>query len=302
MRIAVTGATGMLGDACIRRFVERGDEILALARNPLSNKRYMGAGNVIQQMTDYSLDHLATCLKGIDAIVHLAAMRPNPKADAQGFKPYFEANAQVTENLLRIANQANVELFCQASSISVYSSDNKVPFCEKDLPIPLNFYGTSKLVCEQLATLYAKQQRMRTVSLRISQIVGNDQSQSAKMLMRFMALAQAKQPLPLWGEGRGARDMIYIKDVVSAIEASLDSSATIGIFNIGGGYAVTNLEIAETINDVFGNSGKLYFDNSRAEIERNFYMDTAHAESVLGWARMWTLSAAFEDIRKNINE
>ena len=29
MRIAVTGATGMLGEACIRRFVERGDEVVA---------------------------------------------------------------------------------------------------------------------------------------------------------------------------------------------------------------------------------------------------------------------------------
>lgn len=295
MKIAVTGASGMLGDACIRRFVERGDEIFALVRKPF-DKEYSGPGSVTQQVTNFSQADLKTCLKQVDAIVHLAAMRPNLEADTLGFQPYFEANVKTTENILRVASELGIQRFCQASSISVYSSFNSVPFRETDFPVALNFYGASKIACEQMAMLYAKQNAMRTISLRIAQILGNDQLQSGKMLMKFMSMARTKEALPLWGEGRDARDTVYIKDVVTAIEASIDNNEANGIFNIGGGRAITNREVAESINLVFGNEGNLFFDRTHQESDREFYMDCSRAESELGWKRQWTLLSAIQDL------
>lgn len=297
MKIAVTGATGMVGKACIHRFVKRGDEVVALARRPFV---WTGEPNVrmTSRITDYSRDDLRPALRGVEGIVHLGAMRPNTQADATGYRPYFEANVQTIENLLLAAGDEGVRKFCLASSISVYSQHNRMPYREADCPWPLSFYGVSKVACEHLALLYANRSAMRVVALRIAQILGYDDTHKSKMLMRFIDLARRKECLPLWGDGVGARDTVYLEDVVSAFEISLNHDDSSGVFNIGSGRAFSNREIAETINEVFENTGHLSFDRSRMEDTRCFFMDSSKAEQALGWRRQWTLRAALEDMRR----
>ena len=296
MRIAITGATGMVGQACIDRFVTRGDDVVALLRKP-SGQMGNATKRISIHVTDYSRSDLRLALRGIEAIVHLGAMRPNAEADAIGYRPYFEANVQTTENLLCAALDEGVKTFCLASSISVYSLYNQVPYQEKDNPFPLSLYGASKLACEHLVGLYARQGPLRWVSLRIAQILGPDKSRSEAMLMRFMTQARKKEKLTLWGTGAGARDAVYIKDVVAAFEVALDQGSPSGIFNIGGGRAFSNREIAETINEVFDNEGNFTIDASRPEDTSVFYMDGSRAETELGWRRQWDLRSGFEDMQ-----
>ena len=66
----------------------------------------------------------------------------------------------------------------------------------------------------------------------------------------------------------------------------------------GGGRAYSHREVAETINDVFGNSGNLVFDQSRREDTSVFYMDCSRAKSDLGWHPVWTLRDGLEDMRR----
>lgn len=297
MKIVVTGATGMVGKACIRRFIKRGDEVVALARRPFV---WTGEPDVwlTNRTTDYSRDDLRRALHGVEAIVHLAAMRPNAQADAIGYRPYFEANVQTTENLLLAAGDEGITKCCLASSISVYSEHNRMPYREADCPWPSSYYGVSKVACEHLALLYASRSAMKVVALRIAQILGNDDTYKNKMLMQFIALARRKQYLTLWGEGADARDTVYLNDVVSAFVLALDHDVSSGVFNIGGGRAFSNREVAETINEVFDNVGHLTFDRSRAEENRYFFMDCSKAEQELGWRRQWTLRTALQDMRR----
>lgn len=296
MRIAITGAAGMVGQACIDRFVSRGDYVVSLARKS-GGRMTTATEGICTWVTDYSTGDLRQALRGIEAIVHLGAMRSNAPADAKGYRPYFEANVQTTENLLRAAVEENVETFCLASSVSVYSLGNHVPYRESEAPFPLSFYGASKLACEHLAGLYARQAPLRWVSLRIAQILGVEKRRSEAMFMKFMAMAKKKQKLMLWGAGEGARDAVYIKDVVTAFQLALDRGSASGSFNIGGGRAFSNREIAETINEVFGNVGNLAIDASRREDTSVFYMDCSRAAAELGWRRQWDLRTGLEDIQ-----
>lgn len=296
MRIAITGATGMVGQACTERFVSRGDEVVSLARK-FGGRMATAKARIGTWFTDYSADDLRRALRGIDAIVHLGGMRPSPQADAEGYTPYFDANVRSTENLLRAAIDEGVKTFCLASSISVYSLENDVPYREKQRPCPASFYGASKLSCEHLAGLYARQDTLRWVSLRMARILGHDETQREAMLMRFMALARNKQKLVLWGSGSGARDTVYIRDVVSAFERALDQGSASGVFNIGGGRAYSNREIAETINEVFDNVGNLAVDAARKEDTSVFYMDCSRAEAELGWRRQWDVREGLEDMQ-----
>lgn len=294
MKIAVTGATGMLGKACIEYFSKSGHEVLALARRKFTNPVHQE--NVTSHVTDYSKSDLRYALQGVDSVVHLAAMRPNPQADSQGYRSYFEANVKTTENLLFAAGESGCGSISLASSISVYSAWNRVPYREADYPYPLNLYGASKLACEHLLYLYSKRWSTRWTSLRIAQIIGLETSRD-KMVMRFLDLARRKEPLPLWGKGVGARDAVYVKDVVAAIECTLDNQGISGVYNIGGGRAFSHHEVAETINATFDNVGNITFLSSQPEDTSFYFMECQRAQSELGWQRRWNLSSAFKDLR-----
>lgn len=296
MKIVVTGATGMIGEALVERLLTRGDDVVALSRG--LHGIPAGRGDRLHcEVTDYSDTQLQAALRGAQAVVHLAAMRPTPEAEGRGFDPYYEANVKLTEDLLIAAGEAGVKTFCQASTIAVYSLRNRVPFRETDAPHPLSFYGASKLASEKLGELHGRKLGMRVVSLRLAQILGRDSTRREGMFMRFMHLARNGETLQLWGEGRGARDAVYIEDVVGAFECALAEAAPAGSYNIGGGRAYSNLEVAEAVNKVFGNRGKLTFDLSRQEDRSVYYMDSSSAETELGWRRKWSFVEGLEALR-----
>ena len=117
------------------------------------------------------------------------------------------------------------------------------------------------------------------------------------MLATFLERARRGEPLVLWGEGGGGRDLIYVRDAARAVAAALAPRAPAGAFNIGSGRPHSFREVAETINAVFGNPGGLRFDPTRPEETTVAYMDCRRAAEHLGWAPRWDLRSALEDLR-----
>lgn len=66
-----------------------------------------------------------------------------------------------------------------------------------------------------------------------------------------MELSVANQPIPIYGTGAGGRDLIYIKDVIRALDVGLKAKDVSGIFHIGRGAVLTNLEIAQEFCRIF---------------------------------------------------
>ncbi len=296
MKIAVTGAGGFIGRYVVERLVQRGDQVLAIDCVP-NACAWAGDRITFLQSSLDSKDALREAFSGLDAIVHLAARRGGLSEDVMGFRPFFEANIQVTENVLQAAAEAGVTKVCQASSIAVYSSDNRTPYTEDQPPIPRSLYGLSKLACEHIATLLMRRFPIRVTSLRLAQVFG-DGEREGLMLVKFVRQAYQKEVLRVWGEGKSARDIVYVRDVVGAIERAVAPDTPCGVFNIGGGKAYTVLEIAQTVNKVFDNEGQLVLDPSQEERDEYFFMDCSLAETHLGWKRQWTLQSGLEDMKK----
>jgi nucleoside-diphosphate-sugar epimerase len=117
---------------------------------------------------------------------------------------------------------------------------------------------------------------------------------------RMIEGALAKQELGVWGQGRGARDYLYIKDVTSAIRAALAKPQLGGIFNVSSGVPVSYIELAETINRVFDNTGNLRLLGDRRADERVQYLACDRAARKLGWQPRWSLEAALHDLQETI--
>lgn len=298
MKIAVTGANGFVGRAMVRHLCEKGHEVVAVVRDQETVPVKFPEGTM-RRVSDFSRADLRNCFSGVEAVIHLAGKRLIPAAE--GFRPFWEANVRLTEIVILAAREAGVPRFSQASSLSVYSVKNQMPCKECDVPIPAGFYGLSKLTCEYIASTYARSYPIRINALRLAGILGCGDATAEKegfMLSKFVQQARARQTITIWGKGEQARDTIYIKDAVNALEKAIQLYAPQGVFNIGAGRAISVREMAETANAVFANDGNLIFDLSKPEDNCSFYMDSSRAVELLGWRQEWSLKEALEDMRK----
>ena len=250
MKVAITGATGLVGQKVMRRLKNGGFEVIPLTRNTKE-------GHI---STDYSIESLTTIFENIDAVVHLAAKRGENSETYEKFR----INEKLTENiLLAMKNTNRCKRIIYLSSISVYSGESDLPWSEETLPKPEGFYGLSKLSCEHLCRIYQKFGINYTV-LRCAHILGIEEK--GYMLSKFMSKAYHREQICVIGKSVARREFIYVKDVANAIAWALISEQSINqTFNLGYGEGYTNLQIALLINRAFGNEGNLQYKSDKLE-------------------------------------
>jgi len=296
MKIAITGATGFVGKHLVNFLLNRGHDVIAIGRNINKLDEYFKSVDKFE--TDYSFESLVNGIKKVDAIVHLAAKRLSRDTDPFRLNPFINSNILATENLLLAAKENNISKICQTSTIGVYSEHNSVPFKEDEFPSPNNFYGVSKLTCEQIANIFSAQTNVKVTNLRLAYLFGRGEREDL-VFMKYLALAKKKLTLQVWGSGKTSVDYIYVKDIVSAIDKAIQPEAPYGTYNIGSGSSYSILEIAKAINEVFDNNDNIQLDGSKKERGGNIFMDCSKAKEMLNWESEFTLYQALKNIKNN---
>lgn len=147
MRAVVTGATGFLGGALVEKLLERGDEVLALGRDPADMARRL-PGQVVCAAFDLQDPHPPQGLRAGDVVFHCAALLGNAKASRE---EYLRANTESVRVLALAARDAGVALFQFVSSVSAHGPEGRedAPLHEGSPFRPASIYGESKALAEQ---------------------------------------------------------------------------------------------------------------------------------------------------------
>lgn len=280
MRVAVTGATGLIGSELIKELRNR-IEVRGLTR---------GEDTDILYHTDYSMESLASIFESVDVVVHLAAIR----GQGTDYRHFIE-NAILTENVLKASIRANVDKVIYMSSIAVYSDVNRVPWVEDQLVNPQTFYGLSKITGEYLCELYSRKGMDYTI-FRCGIVLGI--TNNNRMTDIFIQRAAEQKTITVKGKSRAKRDFIYLKDVVRALvwEIFFDHNKN-QVYNLGSNSAYTNLEVAKEINHVFENNGNLVYLDNCSEGLVDSRMDSSKLKRA-GFKLKYDLSSALADIRR----
>jgi len=170
-------------------------------------------------------------------------------------RPFYEPNVASIADLVTAAKEVGLRRIVLASTIAVYAPACGLPYRESATPKPINAYALSKLMAEQHLELLTRSGPVSSVALRLAAVYGHGEK-GTPALMKFVGLAQARETITLSGNADYRIDQLYVRDATSAMIAALQSDAR-GSYNIGGGRALPVLEIAQTINEVFGNAGNL---------------------------------------------
>ncbi len=167
-----------------------------------------------------------------DQIIHLAA-RAGVRPSLQEPALYQRVNVEGTVNLLEAARKHGVKKITIASSSSVYGVNAKVPFTETD-PIfsAISPYAASKLACEALGHVYHHVYGMDVAMLRFFTVYGPRQRPDLA-IHKFAQLIERGKPIPVFGDGKTARDYTYVTDTLDGIIACTRKEFGFEIFNLG---------------------------------------------------------------------
>jgi len=166
----------------------------------------------------------------------------------------LEASFLETQLLLRAAAAHRTPLLLTSTS-EVYGKSAKPEFGEDDdlLIGPPGqsrwSYACSKLTDEFLALAYAREKNLPVTIARLFNTVGPKQTGRYGMVLpRFIAAANANEPLKVFGDGKQTRCFCLVNDVVEALVRLQDCNKARGeIFNIGGTEEISMLELAQLV-------------------------------------------------------
>ncbi len=233
MRVLVTGGTGFVGGAIVRRLVERGDDVRVLARGLSGTRVPPGVEMIRGDVAEPGAVARATA--GRDVVFHVAA-----KAGIAGSAPSFRrANVEGTERVLEACRRHGTPRLVYTSSPSVVFDGRDVEGGDESLPYPRRHdapYPATKAEAERLV-LAAADDGFATVALRPHLVWGPGDNH---LVPRILARARAGV-LRRVGDGRNRVDATYIDNVADAHLLAADRLSPGGPIS-GRAYFITNGE------------------------------------------------------------
>lgn len=244
----VTGATGALGPAVVAELLAGGWRVRSLSaaappeRSPAREHPF-----TVADINDR--EALRETLRGIDVVVHMAALlhveRPGPELEAE----YVRVNVEGTRSVVEEAAAAGVRQVVLLSSICVYGPQVGM-VTEDATPRPETFYARTKLAAEEIVVhARAADGRPLGTALRLGAVYGASLKGNYERLVRVLARGRF---LPV-GEGLNRRTLVYEKDVAAAIRLVAAGTEGLGrVFNVTDGRVHTVRAITDAICGALG--------------------------------------------------
>ncbi len=262
-RILVTGGAGLIGSATIDLLLQKHapKQIVILdnlVRGTLANvERAMRDPRLSLIQGDIcDVDTVKHATQGMDAVIHLAALRIT--ACAADPRRAMQVMCDGSFNVVEAAREAGVRKIVAASSASIYGLAESFPTREDHHPYNnQTWYGASKVMLEGLLRSYHAMHALPYAAMRYFNVYGPRMDLHGKyteVLIRWMERIAAGQPPLILGDGKQTMDFVYIDDVARANVLALLSDADDEVFNVASGTETSLSELATALLRVMGSS------------------------------------------------
>jgi dihydroflavonol-4-reductase len=246
MRILVTGATGKIGNAVAKRLVARGDEVVALARDPARARAELPAGVELATGDVTDPASLARACEGIDGVFNCMGIFEQWLPDPDTFD---RVNADGARNVVAAARDAGARRVVHTSTFDVFDAPRGGTVREDRVAdYPRNTaYERSKQRAEELVLAEAAKGDTGLVICNPSTVFGPGPWQGAGLDGMFRDLLRRRLPaLP-----PGGMTLVYADDVAAGHLAAFDRGKSGERYILADGYA-TMRELAEATVEIAG--------------------------------------------------
>ena len=308
--ILVTGAAGYIGSHATLALTQAGYEVVAL--DDLSTgKRWAvpdGTPFVEGDIGDAALVARLFERHHCNAVMHFAGSIEVGESVIHPLD-YYRNNVTGSLVLLDAARRAGVAQFVFSSSAAVYGEPERQPIVEDSPTRPINPYGWTKLMFEQMLADTARAHGMATAALRYFNVAGADPDGRAgescekpsHLIKRAVQVAIGVLPeLKIFGEdyptpdGTCVRDYIHVSDLVDAHLIALRHLETNGgglVLNCGHGKGISVREVVAAVERVTGDALPVSVAPRRPGDPAALVAATGRIADKLGWTPRYDLDA-----------
>ena len=299
--ILVTGGAGYIGSHVVKQLGALGEKVIILDNLYSGFAESVLAGElVVGHTADKTLVKSLIEKHHIDTVMHFAAHTVVPESVSNPLK-YYQNNTASTLALLEACTETGVQQFVFSSTAAVYGIPEN-PLCTEDTPTqPINPYGMSKLMSEQMLKDLGASSAMRYVILRYFNVAGSDplgqigQSTKNATLLTKVAVEAAigkRAQVSIFGtdyetpDGTGVRDYIHVEDLASAhIQALsyLRREASSVTLNCGYGHGFSVREVLATVEKITGTKLTIKEEPRRAGDPPMLIAEAHKIRTLLDW-------------------
>ena len=281
-KILVTGGNGFLGKHLVAKLRELQPKQISI---PTSK--------------EFDFRNQADCksaLKNIDVVIHLAANVGGIGYNQENPGSLFYDNLVMGVHLMEEARKADVQKFVSVGTICAYPKFTPVPFKEDDLwngyPEETNApYGLAKKMLLVQGQAYRQQYDFNAIYLLPVNLYGPgdnfDPASSHVIPALIKKFVEAKnsgaKEVVVWGSGTPTREFLYVEDAARGILLATEKYNKSDPVNLGSSFEISIAELAKTIGEVVGYSGKIVFDASKPDGQPRRKLDVSKAKGEFGF-------------------
>jgi UDP-glucose 4-epimerase len=301
MKVLVTGGAGYIGSHVVRQLGDAGHDIVVYDNLSTGYEWAVTYGElVVGDLADTdAIDQLFEKHK-FEAVLHFAAHIVVPESVENPLK-YYRNNTRNTLNLLGAIEKHKVPYMVFSSTAAVYGMPDEKVLTE-DMPLaPINPYGASKMMSEQMIRDLSAASDLKYVILRYFNVAGanlegrlGQATPEATHLIKVACECArgVREGMKVFGidyetrDGTCIRDYIHIEDLAKAHVMALDYMAKGGdsdILNCGYGSGFTVTEVVDVVKEVSGVDFPVEAVGRRAGDPDALMADNSKIKRVLGW-------------------
>jgi NAD dependent epimerase/dehydratase len=302
MKILVTGADGFIGSHLAEKLVKLGHEVRAFIYYNSFNS--WGWIDSFEESIKKNLDVFAgdirdpnglrVAMKGIDAVLHLAALIAIPFS-YHSPDSYVDTNIKGTLNVLQAARDQDTKRVLVTSTSEVYGTAQYVPIDENHPYQGQSPYSATKIGADRLAESFYRSFDLPVTIVRPFNTYGPRQSARAIIPTVITQLLSGKEVVKL-GSLTPTRDFNYVKDTVNGFIEILASDKTIGEeINIATQQEISMGEIARQLIDIINPNAKIVQDEQRIRPEKSEVNRLLGSNAKIKKLTAWTPQYSLKD-------
>jgi UDP-glucose 4-epimerase len=301
MNIVVVGGAGYIGSHMVKRLIKLGHHVMVI--DNLSK----GYRQAVKTDEFYLIDiadsvQLSTffATHSVDAVFHFASFIE--VAESIKFpEKYYQNNYHATRVLLEVMVKHGVKHFVFSSTAAIFGQPLYTPIDEKHPQRPINPYGESKRLVEEMLGEFDREHGLKSVALRYFNAAGADpdgelgecHQPETHLIPLVLQVASKRRPsITIFGDdydtpdGTCIRDYIHVNDLADAHLKAIDylvREHTSLAFNLGNGKGFSVKQIIDVAQQVTGEAIRVEHGARRDGDPDILVADASLAKEVLGW-------------------
>lgn len=305
MRVLVVGGAGYIGSHMVKMLLDQGHSVITFDNLSSGFRDAVLGGEFVKgDLVDTArLDEVFTAHQP-DAVMHFASYIQVGESVKHPAK-YYLNNFSNTLNLLDAMVKHGVQYFVFSSTAAVFGEPEYVPIDEAHPKNPLNPYGRSKWMVEQVLADYERAYGLKSVCLRYFNAAGADPSgllgerhepETHLIPLVLQAISGKRDQICVFGrdydtpDGTCIRDYIHVADLCTAHSLALSKLMATGLsrrYNLGNGSGFSVQEVIAAAERVTGRTVRVVEGERREGDPARLVADASLVREELGWQPLY---------------